>query len=146
MTNPYLKSLGLLAGTLAILAAPALQAREKLTPEEQLAKMLKDRVAGKPVGCINLSQVRGTTIIDKTAIVYDMGNVLYVNRPAYPQSLDDDDVMVTRTWSGQLCRLDMVQMHSRAGMGLWWRGTVGLEDFVPYTKPKPAPAPETAKG
>jgi len=40
----------------------------------------------------------------------------------------------------------MVQMHSRAGMGLWWRGTVGLEDFVPYTKPKPAPAPETAKG
>jgi len=123
----------------ALVAAPALQAREHLTPEQQLARILKDRVPGKPEDCIQLINVRSTTIIDKTAIVYDTGSVIYVNRPAYPESLDDDDVMVTQTWGSQLCRLDIVQLHERSGM--WWRGSVGLESFVPYTRPKPAPKP-----
>lgn len=130
----------LAASAAAMVAAPPLLARERLTPEQQLAQILKDRVPGKPEDCIQLNNVRSTTIIDKTAIVYDTGSVLYVNRPAYPQSLDDDDVLVTRTWGSQLCRLDIVQLHSRSGM--FWRGTVGLESFVPYTKPKqPKPAP-----
>lgn len=133
----------LLAATAAaLIAAPALQAREHLTPEQQLAKILKDRVPGKPEDCIQLINVRNTTIIDKTAIVYDTGSVIYVNRPAYPEALDDDDVMVTRTWGSQLCRLDIVQLHERSGM--FWRGTIGLESFVPYTKPKPQPAPKPA--
>jgi hypothetical protein len=127
----------LVAATLS--SAPALQAREHLTPEQELAKILKDRTPGKPEDCIQLINVRSTTIIDKTAIVYDTGRVIYVNRPAYPQQLDDDDVMVTKTWGSQLCRLDIVQLHARSGM--FWRGSVGLEDFIPYTKPKPAPAP-----
>jgi hypothetical protein len=127
----------LVAATLS--SAPALQAREHLTPEQELAKILKDRTPGKPEDCIQLINVRSTTIIDKTAIVYDTGRVIYVNRPAYPQQLDDDDVMVTKTWGSQLCRLDIVQLHARSGM--FWRGSVGLEDFIPYTKPTPAPAP-----
>jgi len=130
----------LLAATAAAMAAsPALQAREKLTPEQELAKILKDRIPGKPEDCIQLINVNSTTIIDKTAIIYDTGSVIYVNRPAYPQSLDSDDVLVTKTWGSQLCRLDIVELHARSG--LWWRGSVGLESFVPYTKPKPAPKP-----
>jgi len=142
-----LRSAALAGGALAVLAAPALSARERLTPDQELAKIVKDRVAGKPVNCINMTQIRSTTIIDKTAIVYDMGGTIYVNRPAYPQSLDDDDILVTKTWGSQLCNVDIVQLASRTG-GMWWRGFVGLGDFVPYTKPKPvpvaAPAPPPA--
>ena len=134
-----LRIAALASGALAVLAAPALSAREHLTPDQELAKIVKDRVAGKPVHCIDLSQIRSTTIIDKTAIVYDMGGTIYVNRPAYPESLDDDDILVTKTWGSQLCNVDIVQLASRTG-GMWWRGFVGLGDFVPYTKPKPAPA------
>jgi hypothetical protein len=120
----------------AAMAGPAV-ARERLTGEQELAKILQDRVAGKPVDCISLMNTNSTRIIDGTAIVYDTGRVIYVNKPAYPQSLDDDDVLVTKTWGSQLCRLDLVELHSRSGM--WWRGSVGLEQFVPYTKVKPAP-------
>jgi hypothetical protein len=123
----------------ALIGTSASQAREHLTPDQELAKILKDRVAGKPVNCIYLRDIRSTTIIDKTAIVYDTGSVIYVNRPAYPQSLDSDDVMVTKTWSGQLCRLDIVELRERSGM--WMHGSVGLETFTPYTKAPRVPSP-----
>jgi hypothetical protein len=116
---------------LGLLAGPAV-AREKLTGEQELAKMLEGRVAGKPVDCVSLTMTRSTTIINKTAIVYDTGGTLYVNRPAFPQSLDDDAVMVTKTHGSELCRMDLVELHDRSGM--FWRGSVGLEQFVPYTK------------
>jgi hypothetical protein len=134
------RTAALAVGGLALAATPALAARERLTPEQQLAKIIRDREPGKPVNCIQLNQVRSTTIIDKTAIVYDMGSVIYVNRPDYPQSLDDDDVMVTNTWGSQLCNVDIVRLMTRGGPGMWWRGSVGLGHFVPYTKPKPTPA------
>jgi len=129
-----LGSLTALAAAAAMLQAPAAQAGERLTPDQQLAKMLKDRVPGKPVDCINLTEIRGSTIIDKTAIVYDTGRTLYVNKPAFPQNLSSDDILVSKTWGSQLCRLDIVQLRDR-GMPGFMHGSVGLESFVPYTKP-----------
>ena len=52
----------------ALLAGPALQARERLTGEQQLAKLLEGRVAEKPVSCIPLYRTSDSRIIDKTAI------------------------------------------------------------------------------
>ena len=116
----------------ALLAGPASQAKERLTGEQQLAKLLEGRVAGEPVSCIPLHRTSNTRIIDRTAIVYDSGRTIYVNRPRHPGSLDSDDVMVTRLHSSQLCRLDTVRLHDRSGF--WYSGFVGLEDFVPYTR------------
>ena len=124
----------LIAGA-ALLTAPALQAKPKLTGEEQLAKLLEGRVAGKPVNCIPLSQTTDTIVIDKTAIVYRVGSTLYVNRPTNAQSLDNDDILVTRLWGSQLCSVDTVQLHDRTGSHMW-SGFVGLRQFVPYRKPK----------
>ncbi|WP_245653828.1 hypothetical protein [Novosphingobium rosa] len=118
----------------ALLLAQPVSAREELTGEQQLTKLLGNRVPGKPVSCINLMDATNTTIIDKTAIVYSAGaGVYYVNRPQWPEQLDDDSILVTKTWGSQLCRLDMVQLHDRSGG--FWRGTVGLNDFVPYRMP-----------
>ncbi len=121
-----------LVGAAALLTGPALSAKERLTGEQQLEKMLEGRVAGQPVSCIPLHRTSSSRIIDRTAIVYDSGRTIYVNRPRHPESLDSDDVMVTRLHSSQLCRLDTVRLHDRSGF--WYSGFVGLEDFVPYTR------------
>lgn len=116
----------------ALLAAPSVQARDRMSGEEKLARILEGREAGKPVNCISLSASRNARVIDKTAIVYDAGSVLYVNRPAHANSLDADDVMVTKPHAGQLCRLDTVRMRDRSSF--FFTGFVGLEQFVPYRK------------
>ena len=121
-----------LAASAALLTGPALQARDKLTPEQQLEKMLEGREAGKPTSCISTWSSRSMQILDKTALVYDAGNVIYVNRPQNADVLDDDDILVLKLTGSQLCRLDMVSMHDRTGG--FYRGFVNLGDFVPYRR------------
>jgi len=123
--------MGVVASGLALVAGPV-AAREKLTGEQELAKMLIGREAGKPTDCISLTTTRNSTVIDKTAIVYEDGRTLWVNRPSNADSLDSDDILVTKTSMSQLCRLDTVQLHDRGSH--MWSGFVGLEQFVPYRK------------
>lgn len=135
MKRNVFAAMALAATAAGLVAAPAL-AKEKLTGEQKLAKMLEGREAGKPVSCLPLGQANESRIIDKTAIVYRVGSTLYVNRPSNPQSLDDDDILVTRTTTGQLCRLDPVHLRDRTSF--FYSGFVGLQDFVPYKKVKVA--------
>lgn len=126
---------------MALLMAHPAGAREQLTGEQQLTKLLGNRIPGKPVSCINLQDATNTTIIDKTAIVYSAGaGTYYVNRPAWPDTLDDDDILVTQTWGSQLCRLDLVHLRDRNGG--FFHGSVGLNDFVPYTLPPKVKTPK----
>ena len=128
-----------LAAGAALMAAPSLQAGEKLTGEAQLTKILEGRVAGKPVNCIYMPRVRNSRIIDNTAIVYDAGSTIWVNRPTSgANQLDDDDVMVVRLTGSQLCSVDTISMRDRSGH--FWSGYVSLGDFVPYTRAKVAHA------
>lgn len=125
-----------IAATIAVaslLAMPAADARTRLTGEQQLAKMLDGREAGKPVSCIPYSPTQNMTVIDKTAIVYRVGSTLYVNRPTNADRLDDNDVLVSKMYTSQVCRLDTVQLHDR-NANFMWNGFVGLQDFVPYKK------------
>jgi len=119
-----------------VLPATAASARPSLTPQQKLDKMLEGRVAGKPVSCIDTLVHRDSTVIDRTAIVYGSGRTIYVNRPAHPESLRRDDVLVTRLHSTRLCSVDVVKLHDRSGG--WNRGFVGLGEFVPYTKVRTA--------
>lgn len=126
----------LAAGSL-LLAGAAADAKPRLTPEQELAKTLQGRVAGKPQDCLYLPRVINTRIYDKTAIVYDAGGTIWVNRPdSGANSLDDNDIMVTTPFGAQLCSVDIVRMVDR-NVG-FWRGSIGLGKFVPYTKVKDA--------
>lgn len=116
----------LMAGTAADAAKP------KLTGEEQLAKAIDGRVAGKPVSCISLFDSRDQRVIDKTAIVYGSGRTIYVNRPSNARDLNNDDVMVVNIHGSQLCNLDIVRTHERSGF--FPTGFVGLQQFVPYSR------------
>ena len=120
----------------AVIAAPATAAHRD-SPDVQLQKLLAGRVAGPPVDCINLSAVTSSVIIKGKAIVYRSGSRLYVNEPrSGASSLDDDDVLVTRTVGSQLCSIDSVKLIDRSSR--FQRGFVILGKFVPYTKPKQA--------
>ncbi|HEY1604810.1 MAG TPA: hypothetical protein VGF77_04360 [Allosphingosinicella sp.] len=116
----------------SVLAAPA-AAAPRLHGEAQLAKMLDGRTAGKPVDCIDLGQVRSSQIVDHTAIVYDSGGTLYVNRPrGGAESLDSWDVMVLKPFDHELCRVDTVQLLDSGSH--FFKGSVFLGDFVPYKR------------
>lgn len=105
--------------------------------EAQLAQLVAGRVAGKPVSCINAHDYDNVEIIDHTALVYRDGSRLYVNRPTGGREfLDNDDVLVTRLYSSQLCRVDPVNLVDRYTR--FPSGFVSLGDFVPYTKPQAA--------
>lgn len=118
-------------------AAPAAprESQQNAKAEAKLAKALEGRVAGKPVSCISQQNITNSTIYDGTAIVYRVGSTLYVNRPRVGQtSLDDDDILVSRTYGSQLCNLDTIRLIDRSTR--FPTGFVGLGDFVPYAKPK----------
>jgi hypothetical protein len=123
--------LGLLAGTGAAVA----HSSDKSQGEAKLAKALEGRMAGTPVDCIQLRDIRSSRIIEGTAILYDTGSTLYLNRPDSGASwLDDNDVLVTDTHSSQLCSIDVVCLFDNASRTP--DGSAGLGKFVPYTKSK----------
>ena len=126
----------LLAAALVTTGASARSPQPNPKGEAALAKMLEGRVAGKPVSCISTTNSRSSQIIDGTAVVYQStGRTIYVNRPKIgADSLDNDDILVTRIWGAQLCNLDQVTLVDRTSR--FQHGFVSLGDFVPYTKPK----------
>ncbi len=119
----------------ALAASPTASAREKLAPEDQLAKLLEGRIAGEPQDCLPLTSLRSSQIIDKTAIIYRVGSTLWVNRPdGGASSLDDDDILVLKTSGSQLCSIDSIQLHDRSSQ--MYSGFVSLGKFVPYRRVK----------
>jgi len=122
----------ILAGA-ALAAMLAVPASARLTAKQELDKALAGRVAGKPVNCIDPRLNSDTRVIDKTAIIYGSGRTIYLQQPQNPADLNDDDILVTELrGTGQLCSIDIVRLHDRSGG--WYRGFVGLNKFVPYTK------------
>jgi hypothetical protein len=102
--------------------------------EAELQKLLEGRIAGQAERCVSLRQLGSSRVIDGTAIVYRAGGSrIYVNRPDNgASSLREDDIMVTRTSSGQLCNVDTVTMVDRQTQG--FTGVVFLGDFIPYDR------------
>jgi len=118
---------------LALGGATAVQAKDNSKGEAKLAKLLEGRVAGEPKSCISTNRSNNMHVIDNTAIVYEDGKTIWVNRTAHPENLDWNDILVINRFSGsQLCRLDQVTTIDQ-GSG-FFTGVVFLQDFVPYRK------------
>ncbi len=127
------KLMTLLAAGAAVAVAGPAAALDRQSPEAQLAQALEGRVAGEPVDCVDLSRVRSTRIIPGTAILYDAGTTIYVNRPrGGADELNQWDTMVTRLYTNRLCSIDTVRMVDPSSRML--TGIVFLGDFVPYRR------------
>ncbi len=118
----------------ALAAAPAVPAgAARSGPDAQLANLLKGRVAQQPVRCITVSQNETPRIISGRAIVWRVGQRLYVNRlRARAETLNDDDILITEIYGGQLCRNDRVRPLNRGSTIP--RAALLLSDFTPYVR------------
>ena len=126
------KTIAAVLAAAALLTGPTLDAKPRLSPQQQLDKLLDGRVAGKPVHCISQYDTREMQVLDKTAIVYGWGNTIWVNTPRNAADLDDDDILVTRLTGSQFCNLDIVNTVDRSGG--FTNGFINLGDFVPYRR------------
>jgi hypothetical protein len=118
---------------LALGAVTTITAKEKQTGEQKLAELLEGRVAGEPKSCISTTRGGNLRVIENTALVYEAGDTLWVNRTARPDDLNRDDVLVINKTSGmQLCRLDRITTVDQVNH--FFTGVVFLQDFVPYRK------------
>jgi hypothetical protein len=125
-------SLTVIAAAAFLAAAPA-EAVPDPVPEAELARALKDRVAGELVKCINLRNIQSSRIINRTAILYDAGDTIYVNRPRYgAEGLDDWNILVTKPQFSRLCSIDTVNLYDPTVQRQ--RGSVLLGEFVPYKR------------
>jgi hypothetical protein len=114
-------------------------ARQTAPPAEGVARLetlIAGRTAGKPVYCLNQRTINSVEIVPGTALVYTaIGGTLYVNTPrAGAASLRKDQILVTNTYSGQLCNIDVVQLVDNASR--FNEGSLILQEFVPYPKPR----------
>jgi hypothetical protein len=125
-------ALSLLAIAGMALASGPSVARDRLSGEEKLAKLLEGRVAGEPRSCINTRIHSSSQIIDRTAVVYGHGRTIWVNVPANARDLDDGDALLVRQFGTDLCRQDIVTTFDSSGG--YYTGNVFLGDFVPYTR------------
>ena len=120
----------------ALVAVPA-AARQSMKErgEAELAKMLQGYVPGKTVHCVTLSDITNQTVIDGTAIVYKgLSGKAWVNRPNGAEFLREDNVLISKPFGGQTCRLDII--HQRDRYTQMESGAISLNDFTLYTKVK----------
>ena len=125
------KLLTLIAGSLLIGGVAQAKPADR---EAELDRALAGRVAGEPVECISMHRIRSSRIIEDTAILYDAGGMIYVNRPrSGAEQLDRHDTMVNRLFAGdRLCSIDTVTMIEPVSGS--FRGVVFLGEFVPYRR------------
>lgn len=127
----------LLAFPIVILAAacaPSYPVELSATEQSELSAVLAGRVAGQPMSCVNLRDLRGNRSVGEGAILFE-GNsgTIYVNRPpAGCPDLRDSRTLITRTSSSQLCRGD-IAVVADVTSGIEYGGC-GLGDFTPYRR------------
>ena len=99
----------------------------------ELAKLIGALVPGAPVDCLSSQSLENPHVIAGTAIVYDDGARLWVNRPVGTLNfLDDDTILVRIPATSELCRADAIHLVDRYTH--LDRGFVRLGKFVPYTR------------
>ena len=118
---------------LAALAITAPASAERLTGEEQLAKLLEGRVAGEPTNCVPSRLDARIYMIDKTALIYDTGRTIYVNYTAHPETLDSNDTLVIKDSTSSFCRTTQVDMRSPSSLDMPGY-PIFLTDFIPYKR------------
>jgi len=103
--------------------------------EAELAKALKGYVPGKQVNCVSLSDITNQTIIDGTAIIFwGLRGKAWVNRPKGAEFLRDDNILITKPFGSQQCRLDIV--HQRDRFTRIQGPAIAFDSFTVYTKPR----------
>ncbi|WP_141395867.1 hypothetical protein [Sphingomonas spermidinifaciens] len=109
-------------------AREARQARSAAELDQRLAGF----TAGKPTTCLPNRNARRSDYFGDTIIYEVSGNLLYRTDTSGGCSLRNDDILVTRSTIGQLCRGDIAHTVDRASR--FPTGSCALGEFTPYRK------------
>ena len=124
-------------GLVALMAAACTSERPAPNPaaaQAELAEELAGLVAGPPVECVNLRDLRGNRTIGNVILFDGPGDTKYVNSaggicPRITQSR----AIRTVTPTTQLCRGEIITVFDpTSGMEY---GGCGLGEFTPYRRP-----------
>lgn len=128
--------LALIAASLSLpVAASSESRRDKRDRKEadQLETSLKGLQSGASRTCIRLHDVRSTDVIGDS-ILYLMNSRLTYRNQTRGRCNDNGRALITRTFSGDLCRGDIVRsVDLLSGIE---GGFCVLGDFVAYNRPK----------
>ena len=122
------------------LAAPATSEKAddiKLTDRQQkkLDARLAGRTKGKPVSCITRFDRKNMTVISDDVILFGRSrnaNTIYVNKPYRGCNGAEDNALVMRSFSGQICKGEIVRVRDLVSRAFY--GSCSWGEFVPYTK------------
>ncbi|MEP3224801.1 MAG: hypothetical protein ABJO01_02410 [Parasphingorhabdus sp.] len=123
-----------------MLAAPAAlsgTAEVKLSEKEQASfdKIVEGRTAGKPVSCISRNDQKNMRVVGDKYLIYSRtrnAKTVYVNQPHGGCRDVDRHTLVTRRFSGNLCRgeIGLVEDFNSGA----FVDSCSFSSFVPYTK------------
>lgn len=120
-------------GLASCTTAPPQQLQRTDRAEAQLQQLVAGRVAGKPMTCLPNYRPDNMVIIDDNTVFYRAGSQLYRQdfMGGHCNGLATGGyALVTRQFSGTLCRGDIAQvMDTSSGVPI---GTCVVGDFVPY--------------
>ena len=101
------------------------------TGDLELARLVNDRIPGKPVHCISTHQIRSSRVIDRKAIIYEVSrHLFYVNEPQWgAEALWEDSILLSRRSLPTLCAGEVISLLDSSFNE---RGAISLSEFVPY--------------
>lgn len=101
-----------------------------------LDRALAGRVAGAPVVCLSENVGSTPRVMNDRVLLYGSGARIWRNDLAAPcPGLDDDALIVSELYGGQVCRGDKFYTLRRPGLRIPGPRCV-LGAFVPYDKPR----------
>ncbi len=115
-------------------ATPEQLAASQARADTALARAIGDRVAGKPVDCIDANTASGPQVIDERTILYRQGRRVWRNDlPDSCPFLHGDPILIVELASGgRLCRNDRFRVLQRGSTIP--SGMCRLGSFTPYAR------------
>ncbi|WP_375420554.1 hypothetical protein [uncultured Sphingomonas sp.] len=135
MRNPLiLAPFAVLAACAQTPAQTAASAQASAAAQFELDKELAGLVPGKPVTCIDPRWSRQVKSYGDTILYGDLGGTKYRSDTAGGcRRVGRGDVLVTRSFGGQLCRGDIARTIDPVSR--FQTGSCSFAAFVPYRKP-----------
>lgn len=121
-----------LAGCAATPREQAAMAERNARDAARLDQRLAGFTPGQAQACLPVSTSRRTEYFGDTILYEVSGNLVYRTDTSGGCTLNRDDILVTQTPIGSLCRGDIARTVDRGSR--FQTGSCALGDFVPYRK------------
>jgi len=124
--------LTLLAGCAPTEAQRQQMAENDARTQTRLQARLAGYTAGQPQTCIEPNLTQNSERFGTTILYSNTGNLIYRNDTMGGCDFDRDALIVTKSYSGQLCRGDIVHLVDRNSH--MFSGSCTFGSFIPYRK------------